>query len=128
MAENKENDGTLGKTVLGYIDRGVEASKRGLKSASSAISEFGDKSVRRIELSQLKSRLTKTYAKLGSHAYEKFVAEKMESLSPSSDEDLASMIDEIKKIQKDIQKHEKALKNPEKGLAEDKKKTSVKEK
>lgn len=111
MAEKKENDGTFGKTVLDYIDRGVEAGKRGFKSASSAISDFGDKSVRRIELTQLKSKLAKSYSKLGSYAFEKFVSEKVEGLSPAGDEELALMIEEIKKIQKDIQKHEKALKN-----------------
>ena len=121
MAEKKENDGTFGKTVLEYIDRGVEASKRGIKSAGSAISDFGDKSVRRIELSQLKSKLAKAYAKLGAHAYEKLAVEKAESISPSQDEELASSIEEIKKIQKDIKKHESELKKSEKEIKENKK-------
>ena len=123
MAENKGNDETFGKTVLGYIDRGVEAGKRGFKSASSAISDFGDKSVMRIELSQLKSKLTKSYAKLGSYAYENLVNKKVENLSPAQDEELSSMIEGIKKIQKDIQKHEKALVKTEKEQKDSKKKS-----
>ena len=120
MAEKKENDGTFGKTVLEYIDRGVEASKRGIKSAGSAISDFGDKSVRRIELSQLKSKLAKAYSKLGSFTFDSFVSRKVESLSPSQDEELTALIDDIKKIQKDIKKHETALKKTEKELKESK--------
>ena len=123
MAEKKQNDGTFGKTVLGYIDRGVEASKRGIKSAGSAISDFGDKSVRRIELTQLKSKLTKGYSKLGAYAYDNFVSKKVESLSPAQDEELTSIIEEIKKINRDIQKHEKALKQADKEQKDSKKKS-----
>ena len=40
----------IGKTILEYIDKGVEAGKKGLKTAGVAISDLGDKSVKGIGL------------------------------------------------------------------------------
>ncbi len=55
----------VGKTIKKYLDKGVEASKKGLKTAGVALSEFGDKSMIHIDIAKLKSRLDKKYQELG---------------------------------------------------------------
>lgn len=63
--ETSSSKKLFAKTLKQYLDKGVEASKKGLKTAGSAISEFGDKSVNKIDIVQLKSRLEKKYQELG---------------------------------------------------------------
>lgn len=63
--ETSSSKKLFAKTLKQYLDKGVEASKKGLKTAGSAISEFGDKSVNKIDIVQLKSRLEKKYQDLG---------------------------------------------------------------
>ena len=65
-AENAaSNKKEFARTLKQYIDKGVEASKKGLKTAGTAISEFGDKSVVKIDISHLKGQLEKKYQELG---------------------------------------------------------------
>ena len=45
----------FGSSVLDFIDKVAESGKKGFRAAGDAISDFGDKSVIRIELGQLKS-------------------------------------------------------------------------
>ena len=63
--ETSSSKTLFAKTLKQYLDKSVEVSKKGLKSAGSAISEFGDKSVNKIDIVQLKNRLVKKYQELG---------------------------------------------------------------
>lgn len=102
----KESMAAFGKTILSYIDKGVEASKKGLKTAGNAISDFGDKSVNRIELTQLKGRLEKNYADLGKLAY---AALKENTPLSSENPETAALVQSISKNLEDIKKHEENL-------------------
>ncbi len=102
----KESMAAFGKTILSYIDKGVEASKKGLKTAGNAISDFGDKSVNRIELTQLKGRLEKNYADLGKLAY---AALKENTPLSSEAPETAALVQSISKNLEDIKKHEENL-------------------
>lgn len=94
------------------IDSGVEVSKKGISSAGSAISDFGDKSVLRIELSQLNGRAEKIYAQLGKYAVETFLSQENSTLS-AGDEKINSWLTEIKDLRAKIQEKEKALNPPQ---------------
>ena len=63
--ETSSSKKLFAKNLKQYLDKGVEVSKKGLKTAGSAISEFGDKSVNKIDIVQLKNRLVKKYQELG---------------------------------------------------------------
>lgn len=106
--EKKTNVSDIGQKIKAYIDKGVEASKKGFKTAGSAISEFGDKSVMKIELTQLKAKLTKEYSTFGQNAYNQLVAKKNSTMDLTSKEASASVV-AISKLLKDIKKHEKDI-------------------
>lgn len=112
---NKQN---IGKTILDYIDRGVEASKKGLKSAGNALSEFGDKSVLKIELSQLKSQLAKNYTELGKTCYKILRGDNQGELSTGNAE-IVKLLDAVEKTEENIAKHEEALKKPKESKTKD---------
>ena len=85
----------------------------GLKSAGNAISDFGDKSVLRIELQQLKGKKNTALGELGKIAYKTFLGEE-KSLS-AENEEIKKIMSELKDLDSNIKKHEDALKktNPE---------------
>ena len=89
-------------------------------AAGEAISDFGDKSVVRIEIGQLKSKLSKAYADLGKNVYEKFEMQKLTQISTSDDLDVASLVDSIRKIEAEIKKREDNLENSKKEKKEKK--------
>lgn len=107
-AEFNKKTGEVGKKILQYIDKGVVLSQKGLKSAGKAISAFGDKSVQRIELSQLKKKLDKEYYSLGKFVCDKF-SEFPDSEITAGDSDIKAFMDKIASISDDIKKHEDAL-------------------
>ena len=116
MAKTKDKD-TTGKegfvsTLKQYIDKGVEASKKGFKTAGSAISDFGDKSVLQIELTQLNTKLTKEYAVLGEVSYSQLTGKTAKVDAKS--EKVSASVEKIAALLKDIKKHEKQIKGIEK--------------
>ena len=102
-------DPEVGKRILDFIDKGVEASKKGIHTASVAINKFGDKSVTHIELAQLKVRLEREYTAFGKTVY----ASLKDSEDTSVDfaqEDIAGFVTTIGTLLANIQKKEDALK------------------
>lgn len=82
-------------------------------SAGKAISAFGDKSVHRIELAQLKKKLSKEYYSLGKFLYDKF-SNFEDAEVTAADADIKAFMENISKIQDDIKIHEDML-SPESG-------------
>ena len=107
----KQND--VGKMILDYIDKGVEVSQQGFRTASKAISDFGDISVLTLELRQLKANHKKAIAALGVLVYERLSASESAAVNVS-DEGVCEAVKEISKIRKDIKKHETALRRDKK--------------
>ncbi len=112
-AENAaSNKKEFARTLKQYIDKGVEASKKGLKTAGTAISEFGDKSVVKIDISHLKGQLEKKYQELGRAVADQLMEDGI-SISKDSlvvSEKLSSINELKKKIQEkevDLKKYEK---------------------
>ena len=100
------------KTLKQYLDKGVEASKKGLKTAGSAISEFGDKSVNKIDIVQLKNRLEKKYQELGQAVADQLAEE---GISISKDSLVVSeKLSSINELKEKIHEKEEALKKYEK--------------
>ncbi len=100
------------KTLKQYLDKGVEASKKGLKTAGSAISEFGDKSVNKIDIVQLKSRLEKKYQELGQAVADQLAED---GISISKDSLVVSeKLSAINELKEKINEKEASLKKHEK--------------
>lgn len=122
MAEQKMN---FKETLKNYIDKGVEASKKGIKNAGAAINDFGDKSVLRIELNQLNGKLEKQYQEFGAAAYKVLTARNADKVDADNAQ-LKPLIDKIGETVKDIKKHEKMIKESDKNESEKKSKNSEK--
>lgn len=110
--ETSSSKKLFAKNLKQYLDKGVEVSKKGLKSAGSAISEFGDKSVNKIDIVQLKNRLVKKYQELGQAVAEQLVED---GISVSKDSIVVSeKLSSIKELKEKIHEKEEALKKYEK--------------
>lgn len=110
--ETSSSKKLFAKTLKQYLDKSVEVSKKGLKSAGSAISEFGDKSVNKIDIVQLKSRLEKKYQELGQAVAEQLAEDGI----PISKDSLvvSEKLSSIKELKEKIHEKEEALKKYEK--------------
>lgn len=110
--ETSSSKKLFAKNLKQYLDKGVEVSKKGLKSAGSAISEFGDKSVNKIDIVQLKNRLVKKYQELGQAVAEQLAED---GISISNDSLVVSeKLSSIKELKEKIHEKEEALKKYEK--------------
>lgn len=110
--ETSSSKKLFAKTLKQYLDKGVEASKKGLKTAGSAISEFGDKSVNKIDIVQLKSRLEKKYQELGQAVAEQLAED---GISISKDSLVVSeKLSAINELKEKINEKEASLKKHEK--------------
>lgn len=110
--ETSSSKKLFAKTLKQYLDKSVEVSKKGLKSAGSAISEFGDKSVNKIDIVQLKSRLEKKYQELGQAVADQLAED---GISISKDSLVVSeKLSSIKELKEKIHEKEEALKKYEK--------------
>ncbi|MCR4790804.1 MAG: hypothetical protein K5839_06960 [Treponemataceae bacterium] len=74
-----------------FLDKGVEASKSAFDKAGEQIQDFGDKSVTRIEIKKLESKLEKIHAQIGKLVTEGLAADKNFSL-PVGDEDFKKLL------------------------------------
>lgn len=110
--ETSSSKKLFAKTLKQYLDKSVEVSKKGLKSAGSAISEFGDKSVNKIDIVQLKNRLVKKYQELGQTVAEQLAED---GISISKDSIVVSeKLSSIKELKEKIHEKEEVLKKYEK--------------
>lgn len=110
--ETSSSKKLFAKTLKQYLDKSVEVSKKGLKSAGSAISEFGDKSVNKIDIVQLKSRLEKKYQELGQAVAEQLAED---GISISKDSLVVSeKLSAINELKEKINEKEASLKKHEK--------------
>lgn len=110
--ETSSSKKLFAKNLKQYLDKGVEVSKKGLKTAGSAISEFGDKSVNKIDIVQLKNRLAKKYQELGQAVAEQLAED---GISVSKDSIVVSeKLSSIKELKEKIHEKEEALKKYEK--------------
>mgnify|MGYP007101898518 CR=1 FL=1 len=103
----KDTAEEIGKTILEYIDKGVEAGRKGLKSAGVAISDLGDKGVKSIELQQLKMKKNKALAQLGKYVWETLKTGGETASLTSSDEKIKYYMEGLEKLQQNIDSHEK---------------------
>ncbi len=110
--ETSSSKKLFAKTLKQYLDKSVEVSKKGLKSAGSAISEFGDKSVNKIDIVQLKNRLVKKYQELGQAVADQLAED---GISISKDSLVVSeKLSAINELKEKINEKEASLKKHEK--------------
>lgn len=120
MAEKKNTAGTKTSAksdsaesfklkVLSVISKTVKVSKKGLKSAGQAISDFGDKSVLKIENSQIRARIEKKYAELGSYVYAALISKNPADISMKN-ADVKSIVSDIDRFFSQVSKNETSIK------------------
>ena len=107
--ETKQKAKGLINKVKGALDKGLNASKKALGIAGEAVQDFSDKSVIRIEIHQLESKRDEQVKLLGDLAMSRFLAEGTQTLS-SDEEAVSAILEEVKKLDKDIAEHNEKLK------------------
>lgn len=100
--------------VKEYFDKGIEVSKDALSKAGDAVQDFGDKSVVRIEIKQLESKLNKEYSSLGTQVYNLYSANKDEPLR-FDDAHISGVLDEIQRLLNEIDARRNALQDDNSG-------------
>ncbi|MBQ9630316.1 MAG: hypothetical protein IJR49_01875 [Treponema sp.] len=90
------------------LDKVMEVSKDALNRAGSAVQDFSDKSVVRIEKKQFESKRQDFVAKLGEVARKKLMANPSQSVN-IDDSEVSNLINEIKKCDEEITKREQIL-------------------
>lgn len=93
-----------------YLDKGVEVSKEALSKAGDVVQDFSDKSVTKIESHQLVSRQNKEYRALG-QAVQKFFEENPTATLSADNSAISGIMDEIKRLEKEIAQREESLKS-----------------
>ncbi len=112
--EVKKKAQDIGKTIKGYLDKGLTVSKKGIKTAGVKINDLGDLSVIKIEIQQLKKQRNKDCLELGKICAAAFgegkksitaktagVPELLESIL-QADEKIGKKEEEFKKIEKKL--------------------------
>jgi hypothetical protein len=87
--------------VKDFMDKGVEVSKTALTKAGDAVQDFSEKSVIRIDIKKLESKLEKLINELGSYVFDKFNSENAASVY-ASEEKIASIIKNINEVKNQI--------------------------
>ena len=90
------------------FDKGMEASKSAITKASSAVQDFSDKSVVRIEKHQFETKKEEQLLALGKKVFEKFSADSAASIH-GGDADIAPIVAEVKHCDEEIAKRDTAL-------------------
>ncbi|MCM1321394.1 MAG: hypothetical protein NC041_05875 [Bacteroides sp.] len=100
---------TLAELMKNYLDKSVEISKEALAKANASIEDFGGKSVARIEIKQLESKMQKQLAVLGLAVYDAFEKDSGAQIS-LSDAKFAEIIGGITECRAEIEKRQDSLK------------------
>ena len=90
------------------LDKVMEVSKDALNRAGSAVQDFSDRSVVRIEKKQFESKRQDFVAKLGEVARKKLMSNPSQSVN-IDDNEVSNLINEIKKCDEEITKREQIL-------------------
>ncbi len=98
--------------VKSVIDKGLDVSRDAISRAGSAVQDFGDKSVVRIEKKQLEMKKEKEIISLGSCVYDMLVLSHRDTVS-ASDESIAGILEEITRIEQEIAQRADILKKAE---------------
>ncbi len=91
-----------------YVDKGISVSREALDKAGKAVSKFGDESIIKIEIQQLKSQIKKHTLSLGEYALNAFEQEKKESIT-SSDDEVNALLKKIADAKAEIASREEKL-------------------
>ena len=87
--------------VKDFMDKSVEVSKTAITKAGDAVQDFSEKSVIRIDIKKLESKLEKLICELGSYVFDKFNSENAESVY-ASEEKIALIIKNINEVKNQI--------------------------
>lgn len=91
-----------------YMDKGVEMSKDALKKTGEIVSDFGDKSVTRISITQLESKAQKNLLELGIAVYEQLASDENAVVSRDNSA-VAKLFAEIESTKKQIEEKRSTL-------------------
>ncbi len=108
-----QGNSEFGKKVMDYFDKGLKASYKGLKNAGVVLSEFGDKSVIKIDISKLRSKLEKLYREIGKLTTDKLLSNESDAITKDTEE-ISDKIAEVAEIKNKIRAKEEELSQFEK--------------
>ena len=95
---------SVGKAGKEILDKGLEASKKWFESARKTISEWGDESVKQVEIAKLNSRLEKGYKALGKLVFAKLAGKKGTVSVSTDDEEIGEAVKLLSDMAKQIKK------------------------
>lgn len=99
-----EKNASVGKTSKEILDKGLEASKKWFESAKKTISEWGDESVKQVEIAKLNSKREKGYKALGKLVYAKLAGKKGSVSVSTDDEEIGEVVKLLSDMAKQIKK------------------------
>ncbi len=99
-----EKESSVGKTSKELLDKGLEASKKWFESAKKTISEWGDESVKQVEIVKLNSKLEKGYKALGKLVYSRLAGKRTPISISTDDEEIGEAIKILSDMAKKIKK------------------------
>ena len=94
--------------LKGYFDKSVEGLKSVIDKSGKAASKFGDESILKIEIQQLKSQIKKDTMALGELASKVFIDDNGDSLL-ASDERVLNILESIRNSRQEISVREEKL-------------------
>ncbi len=99
-----EKNTSVGKTSKELLDKGLEASKKWFASAKKTIAEWGDESVKQVEIAKLNSKLEKGYNVLGKLVYSRLASKKTPVSISIEDEEIGEAVKILSDMAKKIKK------------------------
>lgn len=92
--------------VKGTVDKIFDASKRALGKAGKAVQDFSDKSVIKIEIRQIESKIKAKKTEIGELVYDSIISNNEIN---TQNEKIQSLIKEITELNKDIEERSVSL-------------------
>lgn len=94
--------------VKSFFGKSAQVSKKAATKAGTAIQNFSDKSVVKIEIKQFENKKKACYTELGKYVSESFLTQDKKTLK-STNQDVEKILLEIKKYDEEIKKRQNAL-------------------
>lgn len=96
------------ESVKKFFGKSAQASKNAAVKAGTAIQNFSDKSVVKIEIKQFENKKKNCYSELGKYVADSFMVQEKKTLK-STDEEVKKILAEINKCDEEIKKRQNAL-------------------
>lgn len=101
---------SFGDKMKDYFEKSMKTSRELMSKAGAKVQDLGEKGVLKLEIAQLQGQAQKLLANLGTEVYTAFTERGSDILS-AQDTEIASLVNQITEIKKQIEKRENELKS-----------------